>query len=480
VQIELKKSEEDRGRLQREVNELRRTAAEDSDRATKAAAAKAAAGSAIMQAAPLKVLLAAGESAATVKELRLEVQGTRELRNKLFIVENELEECRRRLHVDAREDVEREQHKVAVLQHELDERQRTIERLSYDLRRSRAVAGSEDAVEEYVSTLNVQVRSMEEELGNRRRAETELGEKLLEQEHHTMELRFEREQARSRISRLENRLLELELVQTSGDASVPGAPDPRPTPSSRQVRSLEQVIEGLERVITQQKAELKRAKDEITGRKDDRRHKAEVARLRKKIESLEDELGAQDRNRGRTSGQQRQIAQDLARAREAQTVAHGELEQKETQIVVLERELAAARASAISQAPGSAGAGGGDGAEVECLTMQLRELQFSRAADAKALDEAQTALHEAELTEKRYMEVANENKKLKADLSALHDDGFWQEIEAIHARSDEATALLRDSREVLCSLLAACPSVQPPAHLLSRIENHIAAAAAAA
>ena len=38
-----------------------------------------------------------------VKDLRLEVQGTRELRDKLFAVETELDECRRRLHVDARE-----------------------------------------------------------------------------------------------------------------------------------------------------------------------------------------------------------------------------------------------------------------------------------------------------------------------------------------------------------------------------------------
>merc|ERR1719272_1655389 len=226
-------------------------------------------------------------------------------------------------------------------------------------------------------TLGLQNRRMEEDLAARRKNETELAEKLLEQEHNTMELRFEREQARARISRLENRLLELELVTTTEDHGGSGgggaAATARAAPSSRQVRGLEQVVEGLERVITQQKTELKRARDELEGRKDDRRHKAEVARLRKKVNDLEEELGSRDLQHRKQSGlgQQRHAAQELEKARKAQSAAQAELQMKEAQIAALERDVAASRSlhpssTAATEASGhGGGAGGAEAARME-------------------------------------------------------------------------------------------------------------------
>lgn len=330
-------------------------------------------------------------------------------------------------------------------------------------------------------TLNLQNRRMEEEIVAHRKNETDFSEKLLEAEHHTMELRFEREQARARISRLENRLLELELVgplpEQDGVASS-GHAAARTTPTSRQVRSLEQVIEGLERVITQQKNEMKRAKDELDGRKDDRRHKAEVARLKKQVNDLSDELGGRDqqlrRQGGGGAGANQRARQDLDHARAAQHLAQSELQQKEAQIAALERQLTA------TQIGSHDAAGGGQDAETVRLEGSLRELQFGREADAKALEEAHKTLHEAELNEKRYVEVARENKRLRAEMGALEDEGFWREIEGLQARGDEAAALLSESREALCSLFAAFPSLEPPSGLLSRIEHHITAAATAA
>jgi Ca2+-binding EF-hand superfamily protein len=471
----LRQAEEKNALLQRELNAVKHQEAQDAQKAAQEKEKRnAAAGATAPQ--PLHVLLAGGESAATIKELRLEVQGTHDLRDKLFAVESELEECRRRLHVDARAELDREQQKNLLLQNQLEERERVIAHLGFDLKRARAAADSGDVTEEYQMTLSLQNRRLEEEMVVRKKSEAELMEKLLEQEHQTMEFRFEREQNRSRASRLENRLLELELLATSPMEAGGSSPTSRTAAPSRQVRSLEQVIEGLNRVIAQQKIEQKRLKDALDAKKDDRRHRAEVAGLRKKISALEEELGAHEQQQRRSSSHG---AADLNRARSAQTEAQAELREKEAQIAGLEqqiRNLVAARPSDTSGSPH----GGAESGDVVRLEAALQELRLAREADAMALDEAQRALHEAELTEKRYVEVARENKKLRAEIGALEDEGFWQELESLHARSDEGTKLLRESREALCSLFGAFPSLEPPSGLLARIDRHVSSAAASA
>jgi chromosome segregation ATPase len=293
-----------------------------------------------------------------------------------------------------------------------------------------------------------------------------------------MEMRFEREQAHARASRLENRLLELELLATAPSASGGPTPASYPAPASKQVKSLEQVIEGLERVIAQQKAELKRQKDDLDGKHDDRRHKAEVARLRKKVESLEEQLGAQDQQQRRGRATAAHKTDEFNHARKAQEMAEVELQRKEAQITALEqqiRNLSAARAGGRVDATGS-----DDSGDVARLGLELQELKMAREADAAALDEAQRALHEAELTEKRYMEVARENKRLRAEMGALEDEGFWREIEALQARADQGNKLLQESREALCSVFGAFPSLEPPSELLLRIDHHMATVAPAA
>lgn len=109
---------------------------------------------------------------------------------------------------------------------------------------------------------------------------------------------------------------------------------------------------------------------------------------------------------------------------------------------------------------------------------ELRLLQQARGADAEALDEAQRALREAELAEQRFREVARENKRLRADLGALEDEGFWEEIEALQARYEEGLGLARDSKELFERLLGAFPSIEPPSSLLLRLERFTAAPAA--
>jgi len=498
----LRQAEEERTRLQREVNELRVQATEAAVSTERTEAIGTTYGKGDTGPRSLQVLLSAGDGAVpVVKDLRLEVRGTRELREKLFCAETELEETRRKLDIEARAEIERERHGAAQLRREVEERERLIADLTFDLRRARAAAGDSDWAqrEEEYMRLSVQSRKLEEELSARKRAEAELADKLLEQEHQCMELRFDKEQACVRCGRLENRLLEVELLLSDTSSERGGAAPVAPAAggggtASRKERSLEQVIEGLERVISQLKAENQKLKSELDGKREDRRHRGEVERLRKKIVALEGELGAQDRQRRRTGHEFHKGALEVGRARAARTAAKAELEQKDLQIAALEEQLRRLShegdsVSAVRQAGGDdngAGNGGdwdgGDstaGGDAERLRKELRELCGAREADTAALDEAQRALREAELTERRYLEVARENKRLRADLSALQDEGFWEEIEALQARSDEGTGLLRESRETIEGLLAAFPSVNPPESLLARIDVFMSAAAAA-
>jgi len=94
------------------------------------------------------------------------------------------------------------------------------------------------------------------------------------------------------------------------------------------------------------------------------------------------------------------------------------------------------------------------------------------------VDAAQHALREAELTERRYLEVARENRKLRENLEELDQPGFWEEVEALEGRNREGTQLARESKEALERVMEAFPSLQPPAALMERLGHFVAAVAA--
>ncbi|CAJ1429289.1 unnamed protein product, partial [Effrenium voratum] len=385
LQTALFRSEEERARLQRELDALRQEEAARSEEFQKPR--------------PLNVLLAAGEQAPPlVKELRLEVQGTRELRDKIYSLESELESCKRRLEVDARQQLEQEQQRGRQLQAELEEKERVVSELIFDLRRARQAAGEGDWAqrEEEYMRLNLQLRRLEEELATSRHGERECGDRLLEAEHQMLELRFDREQVNQRTARLESRILELELLGESPGQGAHGPAAAAARLQNRKERNLENVIEGLERVINQQKTDMQRMRLEMERRPD-------TKKLKRRVQQLEAELkGYQERPRG---------DDELRRL----------LAAKEQQISELRDQLRHADAAPEERH------GSPQPAELQKLKQDLAQLQRARSEDAVALDEAQRALHEAELTEQRYLEVVRENRKLRQDLSALEDEGFWQD-----------------------------------------------------
>eukprot|EP00929_Paragymnodinium_shiwhaense_P083429 TRINITY_DN4445_c0_g1_i1.p1 TRINITY_DN4445_c0_g1~~TRINITY_DN4445_c0_g1_i1.p1 ORF type:complete len:3299 (+),score=1042.55 TRINITY_DN4445_c0_g1_i1:722-9898(+) len=482
----LKKSEEDKARLQREVNELARHIGEAETAQQKQAAMLIKPDRDETGAKPLRVLLSAGDGVASfVKELKLEVRGTRDLRDKLFLAETELEECRRRLEVDARAEVEREQVLNKRLRHELEEKERALADLDFDLRRARAAMGESEWAqqEEEYMRLNIQNKKLEDEVTARKKTEAELAHKLLEQEHLAMELRFNWEQAKARTVPLENRILELELLldgnaptglATGSAATVP----PAAALAAKRERGLENVIEGLERVVTQQRLEAQRLKTELDGKRDDRKHRAEVERLKKKIIELESTASTvrEDRRRtGAPAAAHRQAGHDATSANQLAAA----LEERDQRIAALEEQLLIARREALAAQHDASGLSG-DGAatdEVNRLRAELQTIRTARSQDAMALDEAQRALEAADANEQRYQEVMRENRRLKADLSAFGDEGFWDEIETLQKRADSGAGLARESRATLERFLAAFPSMEPPRGLLQQLDQYIAAAA---
>lgn len=298
--------------------------------------------------------------------------------------------------------------------------------------------------------LNLQLRRLEEELQSSRRNEQQSGERLLDAEHQILELRFEREQVQHRSSRLETRILELELA---GDAS-PRRPEGPPAAAAaklqtRKERNLENVIEGLERVINQQKGDIQRLRVELERRPE---RKGEVERLRRRVQELEQSTLEMPR-----AGLVDELQQALA-AKEERVLQLEQQLQQLREVSAVDRQADAPSSEAVSR-----------------LQQEVLELRRARGEDAAALDEAQRALHEAERTEQRYLEVARENRKLRQDLSALEDEGFWQEIETLQQRNEQATSLVRESKEALERMAPA--AAMDVTSLVARLEVFAAPAA---
>lgn len=270
--------------------------------------------------------------------------------------------------------------------------------------------------------LNLQLRRLEEELTASRRNEQQSAERLLDAEHQILELRFDREQGQHRSSRLETRILELELAEQE-PRRAEGPPAAMASKlQSRKERNLENVIEGLGRVIHQQKGDLQRLRVELERRPE---RKGEMEKLRRRVQELE----ARQQEVPRAG-----LVDELRQA----------LNTKEERLNALEQQLQGTPAQVPPRAPDASST-----AEVQRLQQELAELRRARGEDAAALDEAQRALHEAERTEQRYLEVVRENRRLQQELSALDDEGFWEEIQQLQKRNEQAASLARESKEAL-------------------------------
>eukprot|EP00746_Dinoflagellata_sp_MGD_P139334 gnl/MRDRNA2_/MRDRNA2_72809_c0_seq2.p1 gnl/MRDRNA2_/MRDRNA2_72809_c0~~gnl/MRDRNA2_/MRDRNA2_72809_c0_seq2.p1 ORF type:complete len:1239 (+),score=336.78 gnl/MRDRNA2_/MRDRNA2_72809_c0_seq2:260-3718(+) len=412
------------------------------------------------------------QGAGATKELRLEVQGTKELREKLFATETELEECHRRLNVDSRIAFEKEQHRNAKLKKDLDEALRNVADLEFDLRRAQAAKGDDFAFQDEMQMrVHVKCKKLSEELEKEKDTTDRLNDMLLHEQHSNMDLSFQKESSERSLKRLQNRCIELELLAGSKTSDISAGDSQR----SRKESNLEAVIEGLERVLAKVQLENQRMIRELEAtKKDEKPQRKEIDRLRKKIQELQEELGGRDRSVKMAGRELRKGSRSIASGQEANSALRKELEVKTERISELEGRLQRAMGSGAAQA--GPPAEGGDAA----LLRELEELRVAREADLAALDEAQRVLREVETTEQRYLDVARENKRLKADLGALNNDAFWDDLESLKQRHIDSTKLLVECKYQFESLCESFPALSPPAELLGRLARFIQEAAPAA
>ena len=76
------------------------------------------------------------------------------------------------------------------------------------------------------------------------------------------------------------------------------------------------------------------------------------------------------------------------------------------------------------------------------LEKEISELKKLREKDKAAIKEAERVLTLVQATEDKYVSVAQENAKLRRDLLALDDEGFWSDLETLQNQHNECISLL--------------------------------------
>ena len=154
---------------------------------------------------------------------------------------------------------------------------------------------------EYARQMNI--KGLEERIRELEKSERELHEELLKAEHSTLDMKFEKENHNMKMSRLNERIKDLEdyiEIYTQLPASMIDKANKKgfnleeelakkPGKSKRSAAELEKVIEGLKRVINTQKAELEQfRKKDSKYKKDDKVSTNKM--LKEEIDNLEKEL----------------------------------------------------------------------------------------------------------------------------------------------------------------------------------------------
>ncbi|KAK3238116.1 hypothetical protein CYMTET_51864 [Cymbomonas tetramitiformis] len=274
-------------------------------------------------------------------------------------VHEELRKAEAELQVAEREN----QHLQRVVQ--VDQAQR-IQQLEEQLRHARSGASAHDAPSTTARRGGGGEEELEEEAAR-------LKDQLLSADAVNLELKFEREQAVLRATKLEERLQRLQASRADGGMD---APEPRtrgggkPHEAAAKVAELEEVVVALKRVVEKLRSENESLKK---GASTNRQYMAavnKVKELKKRVEGLEEQNGALQR--GETAGQ-KEIAQRTTMLEELNAD--------------LRRQLRQAEAGAKSQ-PSTA--------EVAELRAEVDQLEKNLQAKARAVSALQRQLEEAD------------------------------------------------------------------------------------
>ena len=76
-------------------------------------------------------------------------------------------------------------------------------------------------------------------------------------------------------------------------------------------------------------------------------------------------------------------------------------------------------------------------------------MKAQRAADQRALEEAEAVLKVVEASESKYLKTARENRRLKSEISQLEDDNFWNDLDELQSKVKLAVELLYECKGAL-------------------------------
>eukprot|EP00397_Hematodinium_sp_SG-2012_P000060 GEMP01000060.1.p1 GENE.GEMP01000060.1~~GEMP01000060.1.p1 ORF type:complete len:3670 (+),score=1304.13 GEMP01000060.1:198-11207(+) len=376
-------------------------------------------------------------------KLRQRLVDTEQLRQEMFDLQAELAECKRRLKIETVVLSDQEKRRIELITRENRALEAKVKNLQFDLKRARSARLGDDwsAKEEEYMRLTLNNERLEEDVAEKDTELKQLRQQLLKEEHRTMELLFDKSQVDIKISRLENRILELETVK-----EIPISTQELQK-KSRKERNLEAVIEGMERVIATLRKDNEKLRKEVDVMQSDKRSTHEARLLKKRVETLQVEIN----ERENTAQEAAACMRDTQRALE--------LVQSERESMKREKAGLASEVRLLREKLANSGA-----------EEELARLKLARQQDLLALDEADKVLQEVEKTESRLAEVVKENEKLRADVAALQDDTFWEELENLRMKNDVSTELFAEVRGILMQHKNTLP-----AHLMSAIDSMLLA-----
>ena len=213
----------------------------------------------------------AGTTTKLLKQQLRQQQKILELTDKLLEISQRNEELERIINVDIQSKISIYENetkfandKLVTLQSENIFLQNQIDKIS-----NTESPYERDEEAEYTRQMNI--KNMEAKIKDLEKIERNIKDDMLKVEHQNLELKFEKEHNSLKISKLQDKIYELEYyielfnklapsvvskVASSSELNIEKEMNQRPGTSKRSAGELEKVIEGLKRIITNQKSEL--------------------------------------------------------------------------------------------------------------------------------------------------------------------------------------------------------------------------------
>ena len=228
-----------------------------------------------------------------------------ELTDKLNEICQRNEELEKKVQVDAQSKLSSHESEIRITNDKLASLQSENIFLQNQVDKIANSASSYERDEEAEYTRQMNIKNYEAKIKDAENVEKSLRDELLKLEHLNLELKFEKENNSLKISKLKDKIYELEhyiqmfnklapsvvsKVASSSELNIEKEMIERPGTSKRSAAELEKVIEGLKRIITNQKSELESVRKKESKFKAVQDKIPSNKQMKDEINSLENEL----------------------------------------------------------------------------------------------------------------------------------------------------------------------------------------------